>query len=106
MALLQQAGKSCGILCDLTGPEILTNAIGSGKALTLSSGQVMKMYGDPEKPCDDEVLSTSYTGITKAVEVGQMILIDDAQLKLEVTEVSEDVDYILVQVKNDFKLNG
>lgn len=38
MALLQQAGKSCGILCDLTGPEILTNPIGTGKALTLSKG--------------------------------------------------------------------
>lgn len=35
-----------------------------------------------------------------------MILIDDASLKLEVTEVSEDVDYILAQVKSEYKLQG
>lgn len=78
MALLQQTGKSCGILCDLSGPEILTTAIGSGKALTLSKGQQLEMYGDPEKPCDEKVLSTDYAGLNKVVEVGHIILIDNA----------------------------
>ena len=33
-------------------------------------------------------------------------MIDDAQFKLEVIEVSEDVDFVLVEVKNDYKLSG
>ena len=78
MALLQNTGKSCAILLDLQGPEILTNPIASGKPLSFTVGQQVEVYGDPEKACDENVLSTAYTGITKAVEVGQMILIDDA----------------------------
>ena len=54
------------------------------------------MYGDAEKGCDEKVISTVYDQLTKSVEVGQIILIDEGALKLEVTEVSEDVDYVLV----------
>lgn len=61
------------------------------------------MYGDPEKFCENNVISTNYEALTKSVEVGQIILIDDV-FKLEVSEVSEDINYIKVIAKNDYKL--
>lgn len=106
MALVQQTGKSCAILLDLQGPELLMNPIGTGKPLNLVSGAIMEMYGDPERPCDEAALSAPYPGLSKAVEVGQTILVDDGRLKLEVTETTEDSECFLVTVKNDYKLEG
>lgn len=72
----------------------MTNAIASGYSITYTKGQLIEMYGDAEKGCEEKVISTNYDALTKSVEVGQIILIDEGALKLEVTEVSEDVNFI------------
>lgn len=74
----------------------MTNELASGSSVSFTKGQEIKMYGDAERGCEDKIISTVYDQLTKSVEVGQIILIDEGALKLEVTEVSEDVDYILV----------
>lgn len=62
--------------------------------------------------CDENVISMNSDSnelgaeLNKLVEVGQTILIDEGALKLEVSEVSEDFDYVVVQVCNDYKLTG
>lgn len=51
--------------------------------------------------CDENVISINSDSnelgaeLNKLVEVGQTVLIDEGALKLEVTEVSDDYDYIL-----------
>lgn len=69
-------------------------------------GDLLELYGDADRGCDEKVISTAYEALTKSVEVGQIILIDEGLFKLEVTEVSEDVNYVQVQAKNDYKLSG
>lgn len=96
MALVQQTGKSCAILLDLKGPQLLTNPTATGKPLELKTGATLEMWGDSEKLCDEQTLSTPYPELSKAVEVGQTILIDDGRLKLEVTETTEDSECFLV----------
>ena len=73
----------------------MTNELASGSSVNFTKGQDVQMYGDAERGCEDKIISTVYDQLTKSVEVGQIILIDEGAFKLEVTEVSEDVDYIL-----------
>jgi pyruvate kinase len=72
----------------------MTNPTQSGESVTYQKDTFIEMYGDPEKGCDEKTIATNYDALTKSVEVGQIILIDEGLLKLEVTEVSEDVNYV------------
>ena len=106
-AQLQIAGKTCAVLLDLSGSHLMTNPTASEQSVSYQKDAVVEIHGtDPEECCDEKVIATNYDALTKSVEVGQIILIDEGLLKLEVTEVSEDVNYIQVIVKNDYKLSG
>jgi pyruvate kinase len=80
-----EVGKVVGILQDLQGPKIRTGRFAEG-AVELTIGQPFIITSDPVEG-DINKVSTTYKGLPNDVEPGQMLLLDDGNIRLKVTEV-------------------
>lgn len=78
------------LLIDLQGPKIRVNEVESG--VELVSGQEL-IITTRELVGNREIVSTSYKDLPKDVKKGEMILINDGKIQLEVLEV-RDIDVI------------
>ena len=94
IANARAAAKNCqtalAILADLSGPKIRTRTLQDGKSVELKNGQefvitARDIHGNEHK------VSTTFVELPKLVNVGEMILLDDGALKLQVEKI-EPVD--------------
>jgi len=79
------AGRCVAILQDLSGPKIRTGRLAEGAALTLATGDTLTIeVGD----FAGEVgrVATTFAALPKAVRRGDMLLLDDGRIQLEVQE--------------------
>jgi pyruvate kinase len=95
IANARAAAKNCqtalAILADLSGPKIRTRTLENGKSVELKNGQTFVITARDIEGNDREV-STTFTELPKLVNVGEMILLDDGALKLQVEKIDgEDV---------------
>jgi pyruvate kinase len=88
-SLVRQAsddsGHAIGIFADLQGPKIRLGKVAAGK-VRLEEGADFTIT-TREVPGDAEVCSTTYEGLPGDVSAGDEILIDDGNVRLEVTAV-------------------
>lgn len=82
------------IMLDTKGPEIRTATFQGGEA-ELKEGDVFALYGG-EREGDSTGVAITYSALYKDVAPGQVILMDDGLIALEVTSIEDDVVYTTV----------
>ena len=80
-----ESGHAIGIFADLQGPKIRLGKVAAGK-VRLEDGADFTIT-TRDVPGDAEVCSTTYDGLPGDVSAGDDILIDDGNVRLEVTAV-------------------
>jgi pyruvate kinase len=84
---VRAVSDSIGILVDTKGPEIRTRNI--SEPINVKEGDIIKIKGG-DGQSDRKTFYVSYAQIHRDVPVGNLILIDDGDLALEVIEKTED----------------
>lgn len=89
-------GRAIAALLDLQGPKIRVGRFAQGQAV-LKPGAEFTISTDPTVVGDEKRVSTTYAGLTRDVQVGDHILLDDGYLSLAVTAVlAHEVHTIVV----------
>ena len=81
------SGHGVGIVADLQGPKIRLGKVAGGP-VELDEGAPFTIT-TRDVPGDNKICSTTYTGLSGDVKVGDPILIDDGNVRLEVTGVAD-----------------
>ncbi len=87
-ALSDELGRPLGILQDLQGPKIRVGTFADGK-VTLDPGDSFTLNCDDHSPGDASRVGISYRGLWEDVKRGDILLLDDGRLSLEVETVRD-----------------
>ena len=96
-ALSKQLNKPVMIFIDLQGPKIRLNRFINGK-VSLKEGQKFTLTIDQEVQGTEEICATTYLPLVNDAIPGNMILLDDGKIKLEV--LSKDEKNVYTKVLN------
>ncbi|GAB1317698.1 Pyruvate kinase [Madurella fahalii] len=93
-----QKGRQVAIALDTKGPEIRTGNTKGDVDIPISAGTIMNFTTDEKyaTACDTENMYVDYKNITKVIEPGRIIYVDDGVLAFDVLEI---VDEKTIKVK-------
>ncbi len=80
-----KAGRGVGVLVDLQGPKIRLGTFASGPVLLENDAEFV--VTTETVPGDQHMVSTTYEGLPGDVTPGDLVLVDDGRVELEVTKV-------------------
>ncbi|KAG0240900.1 Pyruvate kinase [Actinomortierella wolfii] len=103
---IEHPGRPVAIALDTKGPEIRTGLMLNGEDVPFQAGHQMIFTTNDEyaDKCTGEILYIDYKNLTKVVEPGKTIFIDDGVMSFKVLEVEEDT--LKVEALNDGKLSS
>ena len=84
---MSETGIRGGLLLDTKGPEIRTMLLKDGKDVSIKAGQKFTFTTDQTVIGDSERVAVTYENFAKDLKVGDMVLVDDGLLELDVTEI-------------------
>lgn len=79
-----ELGVLCAILLDTKGPEIRTGLLQNHQEVELEMGQQFIISTDQNLIGNNHIVSVSWSNITKAMKMGDKLLIDDGLIELVV----------------------
>ncbi|MCF5940485.1 pyruvate kinase, partial [Xanthomonas perforans] len=98
-AAAARVGAEVGILADLPGPKIRIERFAEGK-IKLTMGDRFDLVADANAPAGDQTqVGVSYLGLPQDVTAGDVLLLDDGLMQLQVTDVQGE--RIVTKVLND-----
>ncbi|BFZ63084.1 Pyruvate kinase [Saitoella coloradoensis] len=100
-------GRPLGIALDTKGPEIRTGQTVGDADIPISAGHEMIITTDEAyaAKCDDNVMYLDYKNITKVIEAGRIIYVDDGVLSFEVLEIVDEKN-LKVKCLNNGKISS
>jgi len=102
-----QKGRQIAIALDTKGPEIRTgNTVGDAD-IPISAGTEINITTDPKyaTACDDKNMYVDYKNITKVIEKGRIIYVDDGVLAFDVIDI-KDEQTIVARARNNGKISS
>ena len=87
-AVCAETGKKCAILLDTKGPEIRTIKLEGGNDVDLVAGQTFTFTTDSTVIGNKDRVAVTYPGLAKDLKPGNIVLVDDGLIGLEVTSVT------------------
>ncbi|KAF9579202.1 Pyruvate kinase, partial [Lunasporangiospora selenospora] len=102
----EESGRPIAIALDTKGPEIRTGLMEGGVDYPYVAGHEMIFTTDDEyaEKSTDTVLYIDYKNLTKVLEPGKVIFIDDGVMSFKVTEVLENS--VVVEALSNGKLSS
>ncbi|KAI5199780.1 pyruvate kinase [Aureobasidium subglaciale] len=102
-----QAGRPVAIALDTKGPEIRTGNTVDDKDYPISAGAEINITTDEKyaTACDEKNMYLDYKNITKVIEKGRIIYVDDGVLAFEVLEVVDEQN-IRARAVNNGKISS
>ncbi|KAH3665824.1 hypothetical protein OGAPHI_004012 [Ogataea philodendri] len=93
-------GRPLAIALDTKGPEIRTGSTVDDKDWPIGPNHEMIFTTDIKykNACDDKLMFIDYKNITKVIEAGKIIYVDDGVLSFEVLEVVDDTTLKVVSI--------
>jgi pyruvate kinase len=88
-AAAADSGRTVAILQDLSGPKIRTGKLADGVPLQLQAGDALTIAVGDFAGVPGRV-STTYADLPKAVQPGDMLLLDDGRIQLRVDSRADD----------------
>ncbi|KAH8748844.1 pyruvate kinase [Hyaloscypha finlandica] len=97
-----QKGRQIAIALDTKGPEIRTGNTANDEDIPISAGTELNITTDDKYAtcCDDKNMYVDYKNITKVIEAGRIIYVDDGVLAFDVLEVVNS-NTIRVRARNN-----
>lgn len=96
--LREKTGKHVAILLDTKGPEIRTGSFAEGDVkYDLEEGQNFILTTDYSFKGNNEKISVSYKDLNKDLKPGNIVLIDDGLIALEVKEIKGEEIHCVVK---------
>ncbi len=87
--VMAKTGKRVAILLDTKGPEIRTMRLEDGKDVVLTSGQEFTFTTDTSVIGDNTRVAVTYPEITKDLDVGNRVLVDDGLIEMQVVAITD-----------------
>ena len=87
--VMDNTGKQLAILLDTKGPEIRTIKLEGGNDVSLVAGQTFTFTTDVTVVGNVERVAVTYPGLAEDLKAGNIILVDDGLIEMEVLETTE-----------------
>ncbi|KAK6829687.1 Pyruvate kinase [Apiospora arundinis] len=99
-----QKGRQVAIALDTKGPEIRTGNTANDEDLPLAAGTILNITTDEKyaTACDTQNMYVDYKNITKVIQPGRIVYVDDGILAFEVQEIVDEKNIKVKALNNGY----